>query len=288
MGESGPAADVALVTGAGSGFGELIAKTLAGAGCRVWAGMRDPRSRNRESAERLSDWARAEEAALEVVELDVTSDASVGAAVATVEAAAGRIDVVVNNAGVASVGPLEAFAVEQVAAILDTNALGPLRVDKAVLPGMRARGSGLLIHVSSALGRVLPGIGGPYAASKWALEGVAEGLGNQVAAFGVDVVLLEPGSYPTDALARGVVPADPAVAEAYALRSGAPRRPDYGDPPPDPQEVADATLAIVRAPAGERPRRVVVGSILTAGVAEYNAHYERLARELRADPGLRR
>lgn len=112
-----------------------------------------------------------------------------------IEAEAGSIDVVVNNAGIASIGPTEAFDLDQVQAIFDTNVFGALRVHKAVLPGMRARRSGLLIHISSALGRVLPGIGGPYSASKWALEGLAEGIAHQVRPFGVDVVLIEPVAF---------------------------------------------------------------------------------------------
>src|SRR5690606_9965284 len=129
--------DVVLVTGTSGGFGSLIAKTLAGAGLRVFAGMRDIDDRNRLAAATLREWARDEGHRLEVIALDVTSDSSVSAGIDAIVSAAGRIDIVVNNAGVAALGPLEAFSVEQVRDIFDTNALGPLRVDKAVLPGMR-------------------------------------------------------------------------------------------------------------------------------------------------------
>ena len=177
-------------------------------------------------------------------------------------------------------GPLEAFSVEQVQAIFDTNVFGPLRLDKAVLPGMRARGSGLLIYVSSALGRVLPGIGGPYSASKWALEGLAEGLGNQIATFGIDVVLIEPGSYPSEALAKGAAPADQDVVADYArrgagrrLRCTAIRRPTSRKSPMPPSRSS-------RRPRVTGPRAWWSGRCLTAGVADYNDRYRELKAAL--------
>jgi NAD(P)-dependent dehydrogenase (short-subunit alcohol dehydrogenase family) len=273
-------ADVVVITGVNGRFGGVIARTLAAAGYRVFAGMRDISGRNLAAADELRAWARTDGLFLEVVELDVTSESSVAGAIEQVTTLAGRVDIVVNNAGIASLGPLEAFSLEQVQAIFDTNVFGPLRLDKAVLPGMRARGSGLLIHISSALGRVLPGIGGPYSASKWALEGLAEGLGNQIAVFGIDVVLIEPGSYPSEALAKGAVPADQEVFADYARIGNVPQPPQYGDPPPDIQEVADATLAVIEAAPGSRPTRVVVGTVMTGGVAEYNARYDELKQAM--------
>lgn len=265
---------VVVVTGASSGFGDLMVRRFAAAGLRVFAGMRAIGGRNAERAAALTGWAGELGHSVTPVELDVTSEDSVAHAIATVLGAAGRIDVLVNNAGIASVGPLEAFDVDQVRSIFETNVFGPLRVDKAVLPGMRARGDGLIVYVSSALGRVLPGIGGPYAASKWALEGLAESMGNQLEPFGVDVVILEPGSYPTSSLDNGVRPDDRELAEEYARHGVGPPAPRYPDPAPDPREVAEAALDAILTPAGNRPRRVVIGSVMTAGVAEFNAHYE--------------
>ena len=266
--------DVALVTGASGGFGTMIVKTLAAAGIRVFAGIRDHEDRNLPAATALRAWAGAEGHHLEIVDLDVTSDVSVRSAIAAVTARAGHIDIVVNNAGIAGAGPLEAFSIDQVRAIFDTNVFGPLRVDKAVLPGMRERRSGLLMYISSTLGRVLPGLGGPYPASKWALEGLADGLGNQVADFGIDVVIVEPGAYPTEALARGIQPTERSVLHDYVRLARPPADADYGDPPPEPQEVADAVLAAIRTSSGRRPRRVVVGSVLTRGVDAYNSAHD--------------
>jgi NAD(P)-dependent dehydrogenase (short-subunit alcohol dehydrogenase family) len=261
----------ALVTGCSSGFGELIAKTLVAAGHQVYATMREAGGRNAAAAARMGSYGA------EVVELDVTSDESVRAAMDLI-LPAGPIDVAVNNAGASAMGPLEAFSVDQMAALLNLNALGPMRVNKAVLPGMRAQRSGLIVWITSTLGRVLPGRGGLYPASKWAAEGLAESLHHQVAPFGIEVVILEPGSFPTPATFKSMPAEDADVVAAYAALSNGPvRSPDRGNrPEPNPQEVADAVLALVNTPPGKRPLRLVVGPVFTDGVAEYNQTYERL------------
>jgi NAD(P)-dependent dehydrogenase (short-subunit alcohol dehydrogenase family) len=270
-----------LVTGTSSGFGELIVKTLATDGHRVDATMRGVDARNAAAAAELRQWATDTAVDVEVVELDVTSDASVRDAVTGILESAGHIDVVVNNAGGSSLGPLEAFSIDQMAALLSVNALGPMRVNKAVLPGMRARRSGLIVWITSTLGRVLPGRGGLYPATKWAAEGLAETLHHQVAGFGIDVAIVEPGSFPSRATFKSVMADDQDIVNAYAAlgppTGGANRQPPSADHrPPDPQEVADAVKRLIDLPAGQRPLRTVVGPVFTEGVAEYNLTYERL------------
>src|SRR5690606_11155833 len=124
---------VVLVTGAGSGIGRAVALSLARAGHQVYASMREIRQRNRERADALLDLARKESLSLDVVELDVLSEVSCQAAVNRILATQGRLDVVVNNAGMLMTGIAEAFSVEQVTRIIDTNALSWLRVNRAVL-----------------------------------------------------------------------------------------------------------------------------------------------------------
>jgi NAD(P)-dependent dehydrogenase (short-subunit alcohol dehydrogenase family) len=153
-----------------------------------------------------------------------------------------------------------------------------MRVNKAVLPSMRARRAGLIIWVSSTLGRVLVG-GGLYPASKWAVEGFAESLHHQVAPFGIEVVILEPGSFPTPSTTNAMQAEDEAITAAYAelpspFRNRQPPPPDFQ--PPDPQEVADAVVRIIQVPAGQRPLRSVVGPQFTDGVPEYNEAYDQL------------
>lgn len=270
----------ALITGCSSGFGDLIARTLAADGHRVFATMRGVQSRNAAAAESLRRWAREQDLALEVLELDVTDDDSVNRAVAHAMASADGIDVVVNNAGASAIGPLEAFSIEQMAALLSLNVLGPMRVNNAVLPTMRARQSGLIIWITSTLGRVLPGRGGLYPATKWAAEGFAESLHYQVAPFGIDVAIVEPGSFPTPATFKSMEAADQEIAAAYAAMApanAAARGPaPAGHQPPDPQEVADVVKRLIELPAGQRPLRTVVGPVFTEGVAEYNQAYEQV------------
>jgi len=276
-----------LVTGCSSGFGDLIARTLARAGHQVFATMRGIDGRNAKAAAQLRSWAAAARVDLTVVELDVTVDESVNRAVEHILATAGSVDVAVNNAGASARGPLEAFSVDQMAALLNLNALGPMRVNKAVLPAMRQRRSGLIIWISSTLGRVLPGRGGLYPATKWAAEGLAETLHHQIAPFGIDVTILEPGSFPTPANTtdKGMHAVDEAITAEYAEQASngpmrATPRPDFV--PPDPQEVADAVKQLVDMPAGQRPLRMVVGPVFTDGVDDYNTAYEQLRAHMEA------
>ncbi len=165
---------VAIVTGTSHGFGELTAVTLARRGHHVFAGMRGISGRNAPAADNLRAVAADDALALAPIELDVTDDASVGAAVDSVLAEAGRIDIVVNNAGVLYIGITEAFTIEQAREQLDVNLLGAARLNRAVLPHMRERRSGLLVHVSSIGGRLTFPFYGLYCASKYALEALAE------------------------------------------------------------------------------------------------------------------
>jgi NAD(P)-dependent dehydrogenase (short-subunit alcohol dehydrogenase family) len=277
-----------LITGSSSGFGELTARTLASHGMHVYASMRGVADRNAAAAERLRAWAAASQVNLEVVQLDVTDDDSVRHAVSDILAQGQSIDVVVNNAGASAAGPLEAFSIGQMATLVDLNVLGPMRVNKAVLPSMRARHSGLIIWITSTLGRVLPGLGGLYPSTKWAAEGFAESLHHQLGPFGVDVVIIEPGSFPTPAISKSMQAAEAAITAEYsAVARPIPRTtPDAAYRPPDPQEIADAILEVIQQPAGQRPLRRVVGPVFTEGVAEYNQAYERVRKQL--EEALRR
>jgi NAD(P)-dependent dehydrogenase (short-subunit alcohol dehydrogenase family) len=246
--------------------------------------MRGIADRNAAATEKFRLLATAEHLDLEVVEMDVASDASVAAGVDQIVARAGRIDVVVNNAGVSSSGPLEAFSVDQMAALLNVNALGPMRVSKAVLGAMRARRSGQIIWISSTLGRVLRGRGGLYPATKWAAEGLAETLHHQVAPFGIELTILEPDSYPTAHIHKTMVAEDQEIIAAYAALDAQANGPARGAPKPDyrphPQQVAEAVKALIDVPAGQRPLRMVVGPDFTDSVAEYNEAYLRLRAHL--------
>jgi NAD(P)-dependent dehydrogenase (short-subunit alcohol dehydrogenase family) len=155
-----------LITGSSSGFGRLTAEALARKGHTVFASMRGVAGKNAAKAEQLRQWARQENVNLHVVELDVTNEASAEAAAAAVVNTAGRIDVLINNAGVGAFGLNERFTAEQLQNLFDVNVFGVHRVNRAVLPTMRRQGSGLLVYITSALGRFMVPNMGTYSASK--------------------------------------------------------------------------------------------------------------------------
>jgi NAD(P)-dependent dehydrogenase (short-subunit alcohol dehydrogenase family) len=153
--------------------------------------------------------------ALHVVDLDVTDDVSVDQAVRQILTQAGRIDVVINNAGRPAVGLTEALTLDQYRSVFEVNFFGAARINRAVLPSMRHQRNGLLIHVSSAAGRVAAPALGVYCASKLALEALADAYRFELAPFGIDSVLVEPGFHRTSAFGKLVAPADDARVADY-------------------------------------------------------------------------
>ena len=251
---------IILITGASTGFGRDTAETLARAGHRVFATMRDIAGRNREHADAL----RGQK--ITVVELDVTDDGSVDRAIASVLNEAGRIDVLVNNAGIASAGVSEAFTPDQAKVLFNTNVIGIHRTIRAVLPSMRAAGDGLIINIGSVLGRVTFPFFSIYGASKFAVEALTDGFRYELSQLGVDVVLVQPSAYPTNMYASIQQPADAARATAYGATGEIPGKmfatftEMFSSPAaPDPHDVATAIAALIERPRGERPARTVVG-----------------------------
>lgn len=169
---------VAIVTGASGGIGEATARALQAAGYRVFGTYRRP------PATQL--------AGVEYLACDVTSDAAVEAAVAHVLATAGRVDLLVNNAGVGLIAGAEESSLEQAKSLFEVNLFGVFRTTKAVLPIMRRQGSGRIVNISSVMGLIPAPFMALYAASKHALEGYSESLDHEVRATGVRVVLVEP------------------------------------------------------------------------------------------------
>jgi NADP-dependent 3-hydroxy acid dehydrogenase YdfG len=248
---------VVLVTGSSTGFGRLFAQTIAKNGHSVYATMRDPAVKNAANANALRDYAAKENLRLHVVEMDVNDEASVDRAVRSVADEAGRIDVAINNAGYALTGLAEATTVEQVRQIFDTNFLGCVRVDRAVLPFMRKQRSGLLLHVTSGAGRiVVPGFGF-YCASKYAVEAMAEAYHYELAGQGIESCLLEPGAYKTEVFGNAVTAADHARTETYGTAAEMPAKVSaiLNASAANAQDVADAVLSIVETPAGQRNLR---------------------------------
>ena len=188
---------VALITGANSGIGRSAAVDLAAKGWTVYGSMR-----SLEKGEKLA--AMCAEAGVEVhpVVCDVTDTESINRAVAEVTAAAGQIDVLVNNAGVGGNGVCEETTLDEYHQVMDVNVYGVVRGVQAVLPQMRERGSGCIINISSIAGVIAALAQSPYVTSKWALEGLTEGLAQEVAPHGVRVALIEPGIVKTAIMAK--------------------------------------------------------------------------------------
>jgi len=269
---------VILITGASTGFGRTAAETLAQRGYRVFATMRDCSGRNASTCEVLRSLAEREGWNLDVLDMDVTTDVSVNQAVQQALERAGRIDVVINNAGIAALGITEAYTVEQFQQVLEVNLFGVVRVNRAVLPAMRRQRSGLLIHVSSGAGRaVVPGCA-VYCASKFALEAVADAYRFELSTFGIDSVLVEPGIHRTPILEKFLAPADQnrvaeygSTAEAVARVKGIFEVASSTPETPGPEGVADAFVRLIETPAGKRPFRTVPTAALQPLLEPYNA-----------------
>ena len=250
---------VILITGASSGFGELTALEFARQGNTVYATLREP-----EQGHRLQDKASASNLRLDLLELDVNNIETINAAVKNVLAAAGRIDVLVNNAGIHVPGALEDMPAADLRRVMDTNFFGAVNMTRAVLPAMRRQNSGRIITVSSVGGMISRAVDSIYCASKWALEGMSEGLRYEVARFGIKVSVIQPGVFRTE------------IGSKYKLSSDYPQASPYRDllefridkvaeavnGGDDPQLVADLIVAVAnmdnpgfRYPAGQQAEK---------------------------------
>lgn len=189
----------ALVTGSNSGIGRATALRLAQDGYRVFAAMRDTGK-----AEKLLDLAAKADVKVEPIALDVGDAASVKAAFEQVHADAGALDVLVNNAGVGFNATVEDVDIERAKVVFDTNYWGIIRCVQGALPGMRERGSGTIVNISSIAGRIAALAQVVYSSSKWAVECLSENLAQEVAPFGVRVVVIEPGVTRTAILPKNV------------------------------------------------------------------------------------
>ncbi len=248
-----------LITGCSSGFGRLAAESFALGGAKVFATMRNlPRP----EADELRSFASENALDITVIEIDVTSDDQVASGVAqALDANAGALDVLINNAGISYGGPVEIQDMDATRHMFETNVFGPHRMTRAVLPAMRAAKSGLIINVSSQLGRVIAPAYGQYSPTKFALEAMSEALAYELVPHGVEVTVIEPGGYPTkiwqnanaNAL-RLLERADQKHLDGYtALIERLGQRTGGGST--DPMDVPKAMAEVIAMPPGTRPLR---------------------------------
>src|SRR5262245_1171171 len=241
---------VILITGTNSGFGWLASKSSAAEGHKVYATMRETKGRNADKAKALA------QANIEVLDVDVTDGKSVKDAVATVIEKEGRIDVLVNNAGISAIGITEAFTEVDLDKVINVDLKGPWRTIKAVLPQMRKQKEGLIINVTSVLGRFSSPFMSVYNSAKFGLEGLTEGLHYEVRPLGVDVVMIQPGAFPTEIFGKIVTGSDVRVIEEYGDLAKVPEQMGIGiaqmmeNSKPNPQIVADAIVKLINTPKG--------------------------------------
>jgi NAD(P)-dependent dehydrogenase (short-subunit alcohol dehydrogenase family) len=259
-----------LITGCSAGFGREIALAALAAGDRVLATARRP-----ETLAGLRD--RGGDRVRTAV-LDVTDAGQVEAAVKTALEEFGRIDVVVNNAGNGSVGAVEELTLEELRALMEVMFFGAVAVTKAVLPHLRAQGSGTVVQISSMGGQLsMPGFGA-YSAAKYALEGLSEALAAEVAPFGVRVLIVEPGAFRTE-FGGGRMHRSRTI-DAYAVSTSGTRDAVESMDGTQPGDPAKAAAAIVRAVgSADAPLHLALGA---DAVEAIRAQHEALAADLAA------
>lgn len=252
-----------LITGCSSGFGRLGAVHYARLGAKVFATMRNlPRA----EATELEALAKSDKLDITVLEIDVTNDAQVQAGVAAaLKAASGKLDVLINNAGLSIAGPIEAQDMQATKLIFDTNVYGPQRMIRAALPSMRANGSGYIFNVTSQLGRVIiPGFG-QYSPTKFALEALSEQLAYEVAPHNIDITIIQPGGYPTKIWFNQNAPSaalkarmNEDVIDAYPQFTAGMGKREAGGGESDPMDIPRAIAAAIAEPQGTRPLRIAL------------------------------
>ena len=253
---------VVLITGTNSGFGYLTALGAAERGYSVYATMRNTESKNSEKAQELDSIE-----GITVLDLDVTDGEGVQKVVDQIISTEGRLDVLVNNAGYFGGGLAEAYTEEDMERMFDVNLKGTWRTTKAVLPQMRKQGDGLIINTSSSLGRFSAPFMTVYNSTKFAVEGLTEGLHYEVRPLGVDVVLVQPGAFPTEIFSKTAFGSDNNVSSEYGELANVPNQINEGMGQmfeaikPSPQMVPDAIFELIETPKGERPLRTVVDAV---------------------------
>jgi NAD(P)-dependent dehydrogenase (short-subunit alcohol dehydrogenase family) len=259
-----------LITGCSAGFGREIALAALAAGDRVLATARRP--------ETLAELRERGGDRLRTAALDVTDAGQIDTAVQVALEAFGRIDVVVNNAGSGSVGAVEELTMDELRALMDVMFFGAVAVTKAVLPHLRAQGSGTVVQISSMGGQLSPPGFGAYCAAKFALEGLSEALAAEVAPFGVRVLIVEPGAFRTE-FGGGRMHRSRTI-DAYAVSTGGTREAVENMDGTQPGDPAKAAAAIVRAVGSDdAPLRLALGA---DAVEAIRAHHEALAADLAA------
>lgn len=271
-----------LITGANGDFGKLTVKKLLNDGHTVVASIRDPEGRNKFSANELQALGA------HIVDIDVTDDNSVIQGVKAAIEISGGLDVLINNAGIGAFGIQETFSDKDWGKLFDINVFGVQRMNRAVLPHLREQEHGLLIHVSSLIGRIVLPFWGMYSASKWALEAMAETYRVELSGYGIDSCILEPGAYPTGFFEGLMEPSDHFRNHNYDDLDKVAKKffTDFGNAldsntKQKSQNVADAISILIKIPMGHRKFRTVVDKMgMGEHIEEHNHQHELLTSKI--------
>lgn len=282
-----------FISGTNSGIGKLTALTLANRGHRVFATMRAIQGDNAAAALSLAQQAKRLPGTISVFEMELATGSSVERACQSVLAEAGHIDVVVNNAGLTTMGLAETMTDQQLLYQLDVNMVGPHRVLRGLLPSMRARGEGLLVHISDTLGRLVLPTMGVHCASKAGIEALMDAYRYELEPLGIETTIVEPGFHPTGFVDRLEVGEDHGRATGYGSMSDAMQRMGAvvreritGEGAPDPQVVADTIAMLVEFAPGSRPERFVVDRLDASEILRVNDSHRRAQHDLLVKMGF--
>ncbi|MCB0282639.1 MAG: SDR family oxidoreductase [Calditrichae bacterium] len=279
-----------LITGATGAMGFLMSKTLVENQHNVVGTTRSVSGKREAIAKELQS------SGIKLIEMDVTDDSSVHQGVEEAVQLLDGIDVVINNAGIGTIGIQEFFSVEDMHKVFDVNVYGVQRVVRAALPHLRKQGQGTVIHISSGIGRLTFPFYGTYCASKYALEAIAESYRAELAGFGIESCIIEPGAMPTEFLdvMLQLQPKDESRSQAYGDLIHVPQAAMEGlqqalqaNPNQDPQKVADAIVNLLAMPFGKKPFRTVVDyTFLKEPVEAYNTLLHDITRKLYVANGM--
>ncbi|MCB0188314.1 MAG: SDR family oxidoreductase [Caldilineaceae bacterium] len=279
-----------LITGATGAMGGLMCKTLVENQYNVVGTTRSLTGKRASIAKELQS------AGVQLVEMDITDDSSVNQAVAEAIRFLGGLDVVINNAGIGTIGIQEFFTVEEMHQVFDVNVYGVQRVMRATLPQLRNQGQGTVIHISSGIGRLTFPFYGTYCASKYALEAIAESYRAELTGLGIESCFIEPGAMPTEFLdvMLQLQPQDQSRSQAYGEMIHVPQAAMAGlqqalqaNPHQQPQKVVDAIVDLLAMPFGKKPFRTVVDyTFLKEPVEAYNDLLHEITRQLYVTNGM--
>jgi NAD(P)-dependent dehydrogenase (short-subunit alcohol dehydrogenase family) len=267
-----------LITGATGGFGYLTTKQLISEGHQVVGTARDLTGRNKTKADEL------EKIGSKMVEMDMTQETSVNKGVDQAIEKLGGLDVLINNAGVGVIGLAEAFTVDDFKRVFEVNVFGVHRAARAALPYMRKSNKGLMVNISSLLGRMTVPFYGPYNASKWALEALTENYRTEVSQSNIEVCIVEPGGFPTTFIDNLIRPSDKARTSDYGamgeMAEGFLKGFEQAlasNPLQSPINVAVAIANLVKMPHGSRPFRTIVDKMgMGDPLGDYNTNLSKI------------